>query len=208
MRDGHMTLKVKVNDPSMPCQSSQENLKMHIWWKFDYSSSNPFQVIVRTSQISWNSQPKWPKWPRSSRSMTPIFHTRQEYTMMHIRCNLGILVTSYFRGQAEFPRILSQNGQHDLKNQGQWPLFSIPAKSIPGCMFCANLVVLAQICEDLLSRQIKFPKILSQKSQNDLKAHFQYQTRVSQYACLVQIWWFNPKSVTSYCTVKPNFLEF
>ena len=31
---------------------------------------------------------------------------------------------------------------------------------------------------------------------NDL--HFQYQPRVSQDACLVQIWRYKPKSMTSY----------
>ena len=53
------------------------------------------------------------------------------------------------RGQAEFPKILSQNGQNDLEGQGQGPPFSIPAESIPGRMFGANLVILAQICEEL-----------------------------------------------------------
>ena len=43
-------------------------------------------------------------------------------------------------GQAEFPRILSQNG---LEGQGQWPPFSIPAEHITGCMFGANLGILA-----------------------------------------------------------------
>ena len=136
------------------CFTTQANLKMHIWCKFDNFSSNPFQVIVRTSQISYNSESKWPKWPWSSRSMTPIFDTRQEYPMMHIWCNLVFPVMSYFHGQAELPKSLSQNGQHDLENQGQWPLFSIPAQSIPGCMLGANLVILAQICEDLLTGQI------------------------------------------------------
>ena len=41
---------------------------------------------------------------------------------------------------------------------------------------------------------------------NDL--HFQYQLRASQNACLVQIWWLQPKSMTSYHADKPNFLEF
>ena len=41
---------------------------------------------------------------------------------------------------------------------------------------------------------------------NDL--HFQYQLTVSQDACLVQIWWFSPKSVMSYRVDKPNFQEF
>ena len=106
--------------------------------------------------------------------MTPFFDTRQEYPMMHTWCNLVIPGISYFHGQAEFSRILSQNDQHDLENQGQWPLFSIPAKIIPGSMFGANLVILAQICEDLLSGQIKFPKILCQNSQNDLEGQGQW----------------------------------
>ena len=57
--------------------------------------------------------------------------------------------------QAKFPRILSQNGQNDLEGQGQWPPFSIPAESIPGCMFGRNLVIPAQICDELSCRQAK-----------------------------------------------------
>ena len=38
--------------------------------------------------------------------------------------------------------------------------------------------------------------------------YFQYQLRVSQNACLLQIWWFGPKSATSHRADKPNFLEF
>ena len=37
---------------------------------------------------------------------------------------------------------------------------------------------------------------------------FQYQLRLSHNSCLVQIWWFQPKSVSSYRADKPNFLEF
>ena len=40
---------------------------------------------------------------------------------------------------------------------------------------------------------------------NDL--YFQYQPRVSQDACLVQIWWFQLKSVTSYRADKVNFTD-
>ena len=50
--------------------------------------------------------------------------------------------------QAKFPRILSQDGQNYLEGQGQWPQFSIPAESIPGCIFVANLMILAQICDE------------------------------------------------------------
>ena len=52
-------------------------------------------------------------------------------------------------GQANFPRILSQNSQNDLEGQGQWPPLSISAESIPWCMFGANLVIPPQICDEL-----------------------------------------------------------
>ena len=72
--------------------------------------------------------------------------------------NLVILAQIYdelSHGQAEFPRILSQNSLNDLEGQGQWPLFSIIAESIPGYMFVANLVILAQIYDELSCRQGK-----------------------------------------------------
>ena len=40
-------------------------------------------------------------------------------------------------------------------------------------MFGANLVILAQIYDELLCGQAKFPGILSQNSQNDLKGQGQ-----------------------------------
>ena len=36
----------------------------------------------------------------------------------------------------------------------------------------------------------------------------EYQSRESQDAYLVHIWWFYLKSISSYCADKPNFLEF
>ena len=51
--------------------------------------------------------------------------------------------------QSELPSIVRQSGQNDLEGQCQWPLFSIPTESIPGCTFGANLVILAQICDEL-----------------------------------------------------------
>ena len=69
---------------------------------------------------------------------------------------------------ADLPRILSQNGLNDLGGQSQWPTSSIPAESIPWCMFGANLVILAQMYDELLRGQAKIPKILSQNGHNDL----------------------------------------
>ena len=57
--------------------------------------------------------------------------------------------------QAKFPRILSQNGQNKLEGQGQWSPFSILVENIPWCMFGANLVILAKICDELSCRQGK-----------------------------------------------------
>ena len=37
--------------------------------------------------------------------------------------------------------------------------------------------------------------------------HFQYQPRVSQDACLEQIWWFQLKPVTSYRLDKVKFTD-
>ena len=65
------------------------------------------------------------------------------------------ILDELLRGQAEFPGILSQRGPNDFEGQGQWPLFSIPAGSIPWCMFGANLVIPAQICDKLLCGQGK-----------------------------------------------------
>ena len=78
------------------------------------------------------------------------------------------------QGQSKFPRILCQNGQNDLEGQGQRPPFSIPAESIPGCMFGANLVILAHIWDKLLCGQTKFPRILSQNGQNGLEDQGQW----------------------------------
>ena len=69
--------------------------------------------------------------------------------------NLVILAQIHYKlcRQAKFPRILSQNDQNDLDGQGQWPSFSIPAESIPGCVFGANLLILTQICDELSQGQ-------------------------------------------------------
>ena len=48
-------------------------------------------------------------------------------------------------GQAEFPKILSQNGQNDLEGQGQWPLFQ----------YQPWLVIPAQICDEVSCGQGK-----------------------------------------------------
>ena len=78
------------------------------------------------------------------------------------------------RRQTEFPRILSRDGQNDLEGQGQWPPFSIPAESIPGCTFGSNLVILAQMYDKLSCGQAEFSRNLSQNGRNDLEVQGQW----------------------------------
>ena len=82
------------------------------------------------------------------------FHFQYQPKVSHgcmFGANLVILAQicdELWREQAEFARILSQNCQNNLEGQGQWPVFSIPAESIPGRMFGANLVIPSQPCDD------------------------------------------------------------
>ena len=102
---------------------------------------------------------KW--WPNDfeGQGQRPIFSIPAESIPgCMFGANLVILAQicdELLRGQAEFPRILTQNGQNDLEGYGQWPPFSIPAESIPECMFGANLVIPAQTCDELSCRQGK-----------------------------------------------------
>ena len=120
------------------------------------------------------------KWPWRSKPMTSIFNNSRENPKMHIWCKFGdsssypLHCDELSRGQAEFLKILCQNGQNYLDGQGQWPLFSIPGENIPGSMFGTNLVILAQICDELSRGQAGFPTILSQNGQNDLEGQDQW----------------------------------
>ena len=58
---------------------------------------------------------------------------------------------------------------NDLEGQGQWPPFSIPVERIPRCIFHANLMILARICNKLSCGQAKLPRILSQMAKMTLK---------------------------------------
>ena len=52
---------------------------------------------------------------------------------------------------------------------------------------------------------VKMAKMTLKVKVND--PYFQYQPRVSHNACLVQIWWFQLKSVTSYRADNVNFTD-
>ena len=101
---------------------------------------------------------KWPNDLEGQGQWTPFSITTERIPRCIFGANWAILAQICYKlslRQDKFPRILSQNGQHDLEGQGQRPPFCIPAESIPRCMFGANLVILSQICDELLCGQDK-----------------------------------------------------
>ena len=72
--------------------------------------------------------------------MTSVFNTSREYPRMQVWRKFGDYSTNLWQVITctnLIPRILSQNGQNDLEGQGK--LSPIPTKSIPWCMFGANV---------------------------------------------------------------------
>ena len=97
------------------------------------------------------------------------------------------------------------------RSRSMTPIFNT-AERILVCIFRANLLILTQIRYKLSRGQAAFPRIMSKNGQMTLKIkandpHVSYQLWVSQHACLVQIWWLQLKSVTSYCAENFKFTE-
>ena len=110
-----------------------------------------YKSNVESRIVSWNGQMTLKVKVNASHFQYQLRESQDAYLVIlaHNHQKLS-------RGQVEIPRILSQNGQNDLEGQSQWPLFSIPTESIPWCMFGANLVIPAQICDELSCGQSKF----------------------------------------------------
>ena len=106
------------------------------------------RILSQNGQNDLEGQGQWPPFSILAESIPGCM----------FGANLVILDQIYgelSHGQPKFPIIFSQNDQNDLEGQGQWPLFSIPTESIPWCMFVANLVIPAQICDELSCGQGK-----------------------------------------------------
>ena len=163
--------------------------------------SNPWPAYITIQEQHWmqflesewwpndlEGQGQWPPFSIPARSILGYMFGENLVILSHICDALS-------HGQAKFPKILSQNGQNDLEGQGQWPPFSILVKNIPGCIFGANLMILVQICDELMCRQAEFPKIQSQNGQNDLEGQGQWPLfsipAKSIPGCMFgEIWWF------------------
>ena len=131
---------------------------MHIWCQFSDSSSNLLPIIAWTSQISQNSKTKWPIWPWRSRSMTSIFNTSWEYPMMHVWGKFGDSSPNLWR-------VIVRTSQISYNSKSKWPKWPWRWGSMtsifntnrehPMIHFGANLVILAQISDELTCRQGK-----------------------------------------------------
>ena len=144
------TLKVKVNDPYFQYQPrvSQDAFLVILAQICQDLLSEQIKfpkILSLNSQNDLEGQGQWPSFSIPDK-IIPICMFGANLMIPSQICD------ELLCGRAEFPRILSQN---DLQGQGQWPLFSIPAESIPGCIFVANLMILAQICDELSCGQSK-----------------------------------------------------
>ena len=116
-----------------------------IHYKLSYGQA---KFLNQNDKNDLEGQSQWPPFSISVESIPGCMHGTNLVIIAPIHYKLSCI-------QAKFPRILSQNGQNSLKGHGQWPPFSIPTESIQGCWFGANLMILAQICDELSCRQSK-----------------------------------------------------
>ena len=153
------------------------------------------------------------RWPNlEGQGQWPPFSIPAERIPRYIfGANLVILTQIHYKlswRKAKFPRILSRNGQNDPEGQGQWPQYSIPAESIPGCIFGANLVIVDQICDELSRGQAKFPRIFSQNYCEGQGQWPQFSIPAKSIPrCMFGANLVILESVTSYCADKVKFTE-
>ena len=127
-----------------------------------------------------------------SRSMTSIFNTHWENSKMHIWCK--------FSDYSSNPlQVITETNPISKYSKSKWPTWPWRSRSMTS-IFNTNrenprMHVWCKFGDELSCGQVEFPRILSQNGQNDLEGlgqwpPFFYQPRISQDACLVQIWWF------------------
>ena len=134
-----------------------------------------------------------------------------------IKDNLVIISQIHYKvlhRQSKFSRIRIQSGHNDPQGQGEWPIFSKPADSIPECMLCETfLYQFKSVLSEVSCRQVEFVIILSQSAQIDMGNQSQWP-RFSIPAESIQGCMFGSKfgdfqlkSVTSYLAAKIEFTD-
>ena len=156
------------------------------------------------------------KWPWRSKSMTPIFNTSQEILKMHIWCIFG-------DSSSNLLQVIPQANLISYNSEAKWPKSSWWSRlmthffqhqhriSRDACLvqiwwFLPNLCWVIVRTSQISENCVKMAKMTSKITVND--PYFQYQLRISQDTCLVQIWWFQFKSVTSYRADKVKFRDW
>ena len=100
---------------------------------------------------------------------------------------------------------------NDLEGQGQWPHFQYQLRISQDACLVQIWWFKPKFAMSYPTDKLNFVKYLVKMTKMTLKVsdlHSLYQPRVSQDACLVQIWWFKPKFVMSYSTDKLNFVKY
>ena len=156
------------------------------------------------------------KWPWRPWSMPPIFNTSWENPKMHNWYKFGDFSSNPLK-------VIARTIRNSLKSESKWPKWSWSSKLLTP-IFNFQLKVSENAClvqiwwswpkcvmsyrtdnPNFLEFWVKMAKMTFKVKVND--HHFQYQPQVSQNACLVQLWWFQPKSVTSYRADKVKFTD-
>ena len=106
--------------------------RMHLWCKFG-STLNLWWVIVPTSRIASNSESKWPKWPWRSRSMTALFNTSWEYSLMHFWCKFGDPSSNLWQVTVQFTDRQMDGKTHAKIKIRKCCLQDVPAPQIYSC---------------------------------------------------------------------------
>ena len=207
-----MTLKVKVNDPHFQyrLRESQDAYMVQIWW-FELKSITSY----RTNKPNFlDSQSKWPKWPWRSRLMTSIFNTSQEYPKIHVWCKFG-------ESSPNLWRVIMRTIQISYNSESKWPKWPWSSRSMvpifnssweyPMIMFGANLVILAEICDDVSCRQAQV------YGQTDGRADGRTDTRQRQYPFGLKdqgikmadcCWWLMLRKKQSFMVIKSIAIKF
>ena len=107
--------KIWENPPVPNCNKTKDKSTLGPPGRFRSVYKSDFE------RLFWESIVKTDKWPSRSRSMTTIFNTGRENPKKYIWSKFDDSTSNsdkLLHGQANFPRILSQNGQNDLEGQG------------------------------------------------------------------------------------------
>ena len=130
-----------------------------------YNANNPNFLEFWVEMNKWAFQHQ----PRKSHDAYLVILIQIHYKLSH--------------GGAKFPRILSQNSQKDFEGPGQRPLLSIPAESIPQCMYGANFMIPADICDQFLCGQGKIYIQMDRRRQRQ----YPFGLKVSEWLILTAL---------------------